>query len=63
MQLASCQPSSLYKVQVASRFLESVCPCFTSWSERWRNCLRHCTTRQEVAGSIPGGFLGSIKVT
>jgi hypothetical protein len=24
----------------------------------WRSWLRHCTTSQEVAGSIPGGFIG-----
>ena len=28
------------------------------WGTRWRSCLRHCTTSQKVAGSIPDGVIG-----
>ena len=28
------------------------------WGTRWRNWLRHCSTSQKVAGSIPDGVIG-----
>ena len=30
---------------------------------RWRSWLRHCTTSQKVAGSIPDGVIGFFSLT
>jgi hypothetical protein len=32
----------------------------TMWAAGWRSWLRHCTTSQKVAGSIPTGAVGLI---
>ena len=33
--------------------------CISDWGTRRRNWLRHCATRQKVAGSIPDGVIGN----